>query len=99
PPERYWFAASWMICWPSGVMLYLSQSKNTRYTWWVGGGGGAGGAGGGGAGGGAPNFIVKLATMLCVLYPDLYFVVFGGKPNGGQRATPLFLKVGSTVAR
>ena len=31
------------------------------------GGGGAGGAGGGGAGGGPPNFIVKLATMFCVL--------------------------------
>ena len=32
PPDLYWFAASWMICAPSGVMLYLSQSKNTRNT-------------------------------------------------------------------
>ena len=46
------------------VMLYLSQSKNTRKTFCGGGGGGAGGSGGGGA----PNFIVMLAKRLFELY-------------------------------
>ena len=66
PPALYCCAANWMICCPSGVILYLSQSKKTRNSFCGGGGGGAGGNGGGGAGAGIPNFIVTLATMLCV---------------------------------
>ena len=50
---------------PSGVIVSLSQSKNTRNTLrgTTGGGGGAGGAGGG-----APKRTLKLAKTLCELY-------------------------------
>ena len=76
-----------MIALPSGVIVSLSQSKNTRNTLRarIGGGGGAGGAGGG-----APKRTLRLATTLCVLYSDLYLP----PPIPGAN-----LKVGSVVAR
>ena len=52
---------------PSGVIVSLSQSKNTRNTLRA-IGGGAGGAGGATTGGGgAPNRTLKLARTLCEL--------------------------------
>ena len=56
---------------PSGVIVSRSQSKNTRNTLRaiIGGAPGIGGAAI--IGGGAPNRTLRLATMLCVLYPEL----------------------------
>src|SRR5262249_36076654 len=93
-PERNAAAACWTIAMPSGVIVSLSQSKNTRNTLRATSGGA--GAAGGAATGAGPKRMLRLATRLCELEPEVEF----STPKYGVGIRPMVVgKLGSGVQR